>query len=45
MSYTIPPLDELNGKLIVGCTILFLMILMIVIFSIDRSNQPLMKDD
>jgi hypothetical protein len=34
-----------NRKLIIGGMILFLMLLMIVMFSVDRSNRPLMKDD
>jgi hypothetical protein len=34
-----------NGKLIVGGIIPFLMLLMIEIFSIDKSNRSLMKDD
>jgi hypothetical protein len=45
MSHTIPHLDELKQKLIAGGIIPFLMLLMIAIFSVDRSNRPLMKDD
>jgi hypothetical protein len=34
-----------HGKHIAGGTILFLTLLMIVMFHVDRSNRPLMKDD
>jgi hypothetical protein len=45
MSHIVSYLDELKQKLIVGGIIPFLMLLMIVMFSINRSNRPLMKDD
>jgi hypothetical protein len=45
MSHTIPLLDELKWKVYCRWHNSFLTLLMIVMFSVDRSNRPLMKDD
>jgi hypothetical protein len=39
-NHVIPPLEQLKNMLIVNGIILILMLLMIVIFSVDRFNRP-----
>jgi hypothetical protein len=45
MSHTIPPLDELKRKAYCMWHNFFLMLLMIVMFSVDMFNRPLIKND
>jgi hypothetical protein len=45
INYTLSSADELKKELIVNIIILFLMPLMIAMFSVGRSNRPLMRDD